>query len=341
MINEDLEQSMLNDSIKKVEDFTGLRIKPRYINNQNDSRYEAEIEIILEGYDLRFYVIIKKFVSIAAINVIIDLFSYNRENEILVTRYISPATAEILRKKQLNYIDTAGNAHIKAPPLYLFVEGKKLDVEYSANKPRRIFYPAGLKVIFALLCNPGLEQDPYRKIGKYANAANGTVGWIINDLIQMKYMVEYQKGKRRFLNSEKLFEQWVEMYPKQLRIKYIIGRYETDVHNWWNGVDLTEFGAKWGGEIAASKITKSLKPEIKTIYTKDNINHLLLKYKMRKNPKGDIEILKQFWAFEESDSLNDIVPLPLIYADLIATGDARNMEVAKEIYDKTAIKYFK
>jgi hypothetical protein len=46
-----------------------------------------------------------------------------------------------------------------------------------------------------------------------------------------------------------------------------------------------------------------------------------------------VEILKKFWAFKEESAKNGIVPPLLVYADLMASGDDRNIETAEIIYD--------
>ncbi len=58
--------------------------------------------------------------------------------------------------------------------------------------------------------------------------------------------------------------------------------------------------------------------------------------RMRKNPEGNIQVYKAFW----NEGLNyqhddvDIVDPLIVYADLLGTGDVRNLETARMIYDK-------
>ena len=49
---------------------------------------------------------------------------------------------------------------------------------------------------------------------------------------------------------------------------------------------------------------------------------------------GRIEVLDIFWNFDPEPDRPGLVPPPLIYADLLATQDGRNMEAAKLIYDQ-------
>jgi hypothetical protein len=45
-----------------------------------------------------------------------------------------------------------------------------------------------------------------------------------------------------------------------------------------------------------------------------------------------VEIYRRFWTFVGGDAA--LAPEPLVYADLMATGDGRCMETAKLIYER-------
>jgi hypothetical protein len=204
------------------------------------------------------------------------------------------------------------------------------------------FLPAGLKVVFAFLCDEKLTAAPYRKIAQIAGVALGTVGWVIRDLKAKGYLVE-TKGEtkrkhRRLVNRTKLLDKWVEEYNAKLRPTLIIGRFTAPQDYWWQNTDIRNYDALWGGEVAAAKLTGHLKPGATTIYAKQMPVQLLRDLQMRHDPKVNVEILRQFWddGFNP-DNQNEhpgIAPLIIVYADLLATGDARNIETAGILYDR-------
>jgi hypothetical protein len=107
-----------------------------------------------------------------------------------------------------------------------------------------------------------------------------------------------------------------------------------------NHKQLHNLNANWGGEVAAAKLTRYLYPEIITIYTKkEYLNQLLMECRLKKDPNGEIEIIDQFWNFEENTEYRDLVDPILIYADLVATGNQRNIETAKMIYDEHIVRF--
>ena len=99
-------------------------------------------------------------------------------------------------------------------------------------------------------------------------------------------------------------------------------------------VKIGEYEGCWGGEVAAAKLTRRLKPQMVTIYADQLPGRLIIENKLRKAADGEIEILKPFWNFEHDLTNRDIAPPLLVYADLMATGDQRNVETAGIIYDK-------
>jgi hypothetical protein len=51
-----------------------------------------------------------------------------------------------------------------------------------------------------------------------------------------------------------------------------------------------------------------------------------------KDATGEVELREKFWRFEAPE-YPDLVPPLLIYADLLATADDRNIETAQKLYD--------
>ena len=101
----------------------------------------------------------------------------------LVARYINPSQAEKLRDLGVEFFDTAGNVFLKQDGLHVFVSGRKrLGSNRRESRPARAFNATGSRLIFALLCNPGLEERTYRQLAKEAGISLGAVNWIISDL---------------------------------------------------------------------------------------------------------------------------------------------------------------
>ncbi len=267
--------------------------------------------------------------------VVITKLKQKQEQILIVADYVNPILAERLKTENIWFVDTAGNAYIKLVPLFIYIKGNKPIEKPAARTLGRAFQPTGLKVIYAFLCNPELVNASYREIAKGSEVALGTVGWVMTDLTQLGNIVDMGHRGRRLKEKKKLLDRWVTAYSEKLRLKLKIGKYKAPDPDWWQKTDLHNQQAYWGGEVAADQLTHYLKPEIITIYVmKKWVGELTIMNKLRKDPNGDIEILNTFWNVDNEFNRKEIVNPILVYADLMATNDPRNIETAKIIYEQ-------
>ncbi len=248
---------------------------------------------------------------------------------LLVTNHVSPPLAERLRDLGVQFVDTAGNAFLTHPPLFVWVKGERPQERFPVSAPSRAFQASGLRVLFALLSVPGLVGQPYRVIAEKAGVAHGTVGWVMVQLPRLGFLAEIG-GKRRLLQPERLLRQWVEAYARTLRPKLLLRVFRAPTINWWRELEPGQYGLILGGEAAAARLTGIIEPQTITLYGDKAASLLFMtKRPMQPDSNGNVEILSKFWHFEQ-DPLK-LAPLLLIYADLLATGDARCIEAAEDL----------
>lgn len=304
-------------------------------------RPDMLILMIANGAEFKYYAEIKTTVTKAQkllLTVYREKLNYPL---LLIAKYINPQIADELRQDGIEFIDTAGNAFIKQPPLYIFVKGNRPQEIVGQAPLKRAFRPAGLRIIYAFLCNPGLENKTYREIAAAAVVALGTVNWIMKELKELGFLLDMGKRGLKLVQKENLLQRWVAAYPDQLRPKQILGRYRGE-YGWWQQKKLDTLKAQWGGEIAAARLTQYIKPELITIYTTaQQLNQLLLENRLKIDLDGDVEILERFWKPVEMWQYEDLVHPILIYADLLATGNQRNIETAKKIYEQHIIQFIR
>ncbi len=321
---------------------TGLEmiVEGIQVMRPNYAPYDAILNLNANGLKKQFVGEVKGRINTPALGAIIHRLRQFHPKGILVTDYVNPNMAERLKEEKIPFIDAAGNVYLNEPPIFIYVKGNRPQEKFQKEKLRRAFQPTGLKILFAFFCKPHLLNAPYRDIAKEANVALGTVGWVFTDLREMGFLRDMGKHGRKLLHKEKLLEIWAMIYPERLRPKLKLGRFTAPNQDWYKNTQLNKYGGYWGGEVGAAKITKYLKPALATIYIKaklenlflnNGVKNLLLENKLRKDPKGEIELLEIFWGFELKEK--DTVPPFLIYADLLATGDARNLETAKMIFE--------
>jgi hypothetical protein len=346
----------LDDALNVLERTTGIKGRVVARNARLDKGREADaiVELHVDRKKHRYVVEAKtrvdRLAMLGHIKAQLDEFG---ERGLLFAPYITTTVAQHCRNLDIPFLDLAGNAYLHEHGLYIYVTGEKPQgLATTAMRTQGAGTATALRVIFALLCKPDLLNAPYRDIVEAADVALGAVGWIFLDLEKRGYIAGGQKRQnRRFLQPARLLEEWVTNYPIKLRPKLNPRRFRAENPEWWKHAHLAGLDAYWGGEIAAQRLTRYLKPATCTLYIRPYKNHTLpatadpLKpgvaiktlaaaHHFRADPDGDIEVLDAFWHLPPNANEPDVVPPILVYADLIATLDPRNLETAKLIRDK-------
>jgi hypothetical protein len=311
---------------------TGIDTKIHPAPTGQDRGPDAIVDLLVERRKHRFHAEVKTVDRFATPALIQARGKKWREPPLLVAPFITREVGERCRQLHLPFIDTAGNAYLEGPGLLVYVAGQPRPAEHRKGNFRAL-NPAGLQIAFALACRPALVQTTYREIAARAGVALGTVGPVVKDLEARGYL-RFRKGlDRKLIDPHRMIEEWVTHYPITLRPKLNPRRFQADAER-LHHTDLARLNAYWGGEPAAEKLTRYLKPAQLTIYAREPIARLVAATRMRADVTGNIELLDAFWNFEADNDFPDVVPPILAYADLLATHDGRNAEAARMIYEQ-------
>ncbi len=288
-----------------------------------------------------YAVSVKRHLSIATLGVALNgLRELERERgmpTLLLADYVSPPLAEKLREQGQAFVDAAGNAFIQRPGTLIWVVGRKPLPSAAPATAGRADTPVGLKILFALLCEPALANATQREIAARAGVALGSVPAALQDLQQQGHLAVLGK-QRRLQTSRRLLDAWAQAYARRLRPKTLKGLYATPFFDDWEQWDLTPSVGLWGGESAAHLLTHYLRPGILTIYTRRLLPPFMAKQRMSKAPDGAaervVEWREPFWGVLPEGALPNVTPPLLVYADLLATGESRCIETANLLYEQ-------
>lgn len=261
---------------------------------------------------------------------------------VLIAEHIAPPTAERMRELKRQFIDVAGNCYLTLANHYVYVVGRKPNA-VADTTGAKTFTPAGLKVLFALICEPHLANATQRTIAGAAGVALGTVPTVLADLRDTGRLLQIRKVQR--LNAHKrLLDEWAMGYAQTLRPKTLKAIYKTTRFTTWKTWTLPD-GIHWGGEPAATLIAGHLRPGVLTLYGAKPDPKLLVEGQLRPTTAADAEQLVEFrtpfWGKTlQPEGRLDTVPIVLIYADLLAIAEARCMEMAQRLYDDHLARLF-
>ena len=333
------------DALNKAAGVHG-RVLTRQVREGQGYRADAMVELEANGQRHPYAALIKRVDRFAILREFAQHgAAYGQDTApLLVTPRITAEAAEQCRGLGLQFIDAVGNAYLHGQGLYVFVKGQRpTDNEallLPAQDAKRAGTPAHLRAIFVLLCRPALLNAPYRDIAQAAGVALGTIGQVFDDLANRGFITGGKRtGNRILLERTKLIDEWATNYPIKLRPKLNPRRFKAPTPNWWKALEVAQYGAQWGAEVAAAKLTGHLRPNTLTLYLRtdkgqQHLTRLVTTHRLRPDAAGDIEILDAFWAFDDEQTTAETVPPLLACADLIATLDPRNLEAAKLIHDQ-------
>lgn len=328
----DREQTLLEEAIETLRN-QGVTVDTVRKPRPGLERPDALLRIKVGTEKATYAAEVKRGLRPATLGAVIHQLEQLGMPPILLADYVTPQMAETLRARNIAFADVAGNAYLRHGTCLIWIEGRRPRAPtFAAGVGGRAFQASGLQVLFALICTPEIVVAPYREIARQARVAHGTVGWVMAELPRLGFMTA-QGRRRRLLNRKRLLQLWAEHYPRVLRPKLLLGRYRARDLDWWATFDPTGYGAEFGGEIAGGRITKYLRPGTATLYAEEIDPKLLIDLKLQLDPEdGNVEILRRFWT--QPGPKAGLVPLPLVYADLMATGNARCIETAKMIHEQ-------
>ena len=251
-----------------------------------------------------------------------------------VAEHIFPKIKDELRKNEIGYLETNGNIFINIPGIYIFIDNKK-PLSHEKIKANRTFGKTGLKVVFHFLLNNNFINNSYRLIAKQTGVALGNINYVITGLKESGFLISVNKNEYQLIHKKQLLEKWMVAFNENLKPSLFIGKFrflhkEDEIN--WKMLPIKIGKTYWGAEPAADLLTNYLKPQMFILYTDESRSELIKNYKLVPDDNGTIEVYKKFWQHNEINS--NIAPTQLVYADLINSGDGRNIETAQKIFNE-------
>lgn len=250
---------------------------------------------------------------------------------VLASAWIPAKRAQKLRDEGVNYLDTAGNAYLDFPGLQVFRETLATPMVDPVRKPPAggVFNVSAVRVGLQLLLDPPLVGSNLRHMAVLAGVSAPSAKFALDAFKADGWVVETDKRGRRLVDREGFLRKWAESYNLRYRPKHALGRYAKGP----NSISLDGFGACWGGENAADRLTHNLKFTEQVLYSHSKkIGPLLAKNRLKPDSRGEVEVVEACWGMEQQEP-QDTAPAFVVFADLLNTRDPRCIEVAERIFE--------
>lgn len=246
---------------------------------------------------------------------------------LLVLGYVQPSIMQTLYDNGISVIDYAGNCMIKHGLLCVNVSGQKNT--YRSDTKSHALSEGAVKLIYRFLSDKSFIDKAYRTISSETGLSLGTIKNTIEELTNRQFVMHTDKG-RKLINEEKLLELWVQAYNQTIRPKLMLRRMSfrsVEMRSRWQEMNLPG-GMSWGGDCGANLTDGYLIPGSFEIYTSKPSAMLLTTGMVMPNENGEIVLYQKFWN-EDNDT--KVAPKLIIYADLMNSGDSRQIEAAQRL----------
>lgn len=247
---------------------------------------------------------------------------------------INERTADAFRRARINYVDESGNAHIRLDGILVDVRGRKgvrraaqarmANSATGALGKLNLFSAKRAQVIFALLAWPELHEAPLRVIAHVAGVSLGQVSETHSLLEDLGYLDK--RTSIGFVRRQELLEGWLFSYPAGLGRSTQLRDFEGDLGE----ISYIDPRGVVSGEYAVPDL---LRGTSMTLYVSELQPRMIVANRWRPGPRPNIHIRRKFWEeieIRSNISYPQVAPPLLVYADLLMSGEGRQVEVARE-----------
>jgi hypothetical protein len=262
-----------------------------------------------------------------------------RRRRILFAPSVGRRLGDELERSGISFVDRAGNCYLDlAGKNIARVQGRAAEKRAPAEKALR--GPA-YSALFALLADPKLVSAPVRTLPEAAGVSRQAAFDIRPRLEALGILY---RAKTRFgwtpRGAAKALDVFVTGYVTTLRPQLVIGRYRVPGSN----PDEVERGVaralkhgdnvKWGGGVAAMKLTGYYRGERTLLHMNEATDDFLKRIKAIRDRNGTLEIVRFPGPLAANAETPDAAHPLLVYAELMIEGNDRAAEAAQQIQEQ-------
>ncbi|HUX70241.1 MAG TPA: type IV toxin-antitoxin system AbiEi family antitoxin [Cellulomonadaceae bacterium] len=255
---------------------------------------------------------------------------------LVVAPVIDDAAAEVFRARGIDFADTVGNVRLAWEGVLVDMRGRRLPRGVRVRRPTvaaRAFTRSGAQVIFVLLSRADGATLSLRELARVSGVSLGTAQIVVDDLTRGGFLAS-GPGGRAVTRGGELLSRWTEAYVVSLAGKLPLASFSVPDPRWWDATDPLTAGLLVGGDLAAGFVDRTGSASI-TLYAERIPTALVARHRMRRDDdRGTLHVRRRFWQPDDGSGHGagtigsareaggaPLVPAPLVYADLVASGD--------------------
>lgn len=135
-----IEKEILTYALKKLEDNIpkDTKIETKKLEENRLLEKDGLLSIRYKKKNYTYYFEIKPNLTASEIGLILLNKESIQHELLIISRYVSNYLADQLIKNKIQFLDSAGNMYIDAPPIYIFIKGNRPPDFIKETSPKRI-----------------------------------------------------------------------------------------------------------------------------------------------------------------------------------------------------------
>ena len=297
-------------------------------------------ELILKTADGTFRFLIEKkaaYLDRSFLNMLIAQ-AKGRKPMVLFARYVPRESAERLMDAGLNFVDAAGNIHLRLGSRYeRTIVGRREPAK--VREKQAVLSPGRVQALFALAAYPEAAEWTVRQLAAAAGVSKSAAAQIRQQWIDEGLLVKSKDGYRRLERpSPSLREQLLRGYEQVLRPRLVVGRYRLQVSESDEVVEHLHKAlspVRWSltGGPASFRLNRFYQGLEIPLFCENLTAEVSRKARLLPDHDGPVAVLKSFGElpfWKEVDGIQLAHPW-LIYCELMHSSDPRAHEAAEEL----------
>lgn len=267
------------------------------------------------------------------------------ERFLLMSGYVNPSIAAILRGGKINFIDVLGNAHIHVPGFVYVEKSGRKPLGRGEKQPTALLQPKGMRLLYVLLTERGALNHTVRFLSARAGISLERTVSSMREIRDKGYVRSAGLRKLELVNKRTLLELWLANYGDRLRPSLVLGSFKMskslggDVPE----ILLASFGRKpeayaLGGSLGAYQLTGYYRGDTTEIFVQEGMmGHVRKRLNLVPARETNVTLLHLFSpaVMYGGEAAPEHVAHPLLlYAELLFQGGDREKETASLIYNR-------
>jgi hypothetical protein len=261
---------------------------------------------------------------------------------LVVPAYVPEHASRRLRELGINYADSHGNTHLALPGLLIHVRRglRRTRNPRDARSRDPLLRPAGVKLLFSLLVTPARGRTTQRELAHRAGLSPGAVNRALREMSDWGHVKLLRRGVQ-LTDLRNALDLFAQSYRSVLWHRLLRERFASDLEDFRAGLSEVRLRSPTmdlalSGDFGAEILHQEYRGLSVVVHSMAGFRRFAGDFRLRPDKDGSIFDMRAFGVSGEpwrhpDRRFRSLAHPALIYADLVAEGSPRGLDIARDL----------